>query len=66
MESRITDLEVKVSFNEDLLEELNRTVFQQQQQIDALKNELRMLRQQMQTSFPAEARNLQDDIPPHY
>jgi SlyX protein len=66
MESRITDLEVKVSFNEDLLEELNRTVFQQQQQIDALKAELRVLRQQMQTSFPAEPGTLRDELPPHY
>ncbi|MGB8301493.1 MAG: SlyX family protein, partial [Azonexus sp.] len=36
MESRITELEIKISYAEDLVDELNRTVFRQQQQIDQL------------------------------
>ena len=35
-DERITNLEVKLSFSEDLLEELNQTIYKQQQQIDAL------------------------------
>ena len=66
MESRITDLEIKLSFAEDLLEELNRVVFRQQQQIEALQQELRALRQQVSTSLPNEQRSLRDEIPPHY
>ena len=67
MEDRITRLEEKFCFNEDLLETLNRMVYQQQQQIDALNNELRRLRQQMQTVQPGEAApSLRDEIPPHY
>ena len=67
MEDRITRLEEKFCFNEDLLETLNRMVYQQQQQIDVLSNELHRLRQQMQMAQPGEASpGLRDEIPPHY
>ena len=38
MESRITELEIKITYTEDLVDELNRIVFRQQQQIDLLIN----------------------------
>ena len=66
MESRITELEIKISYAEDLVNELNRTVFRQQRQIDQLLAEVRVLRQQVQAVAPSEARNLRDEIPPHY
>jgi SlyX protein len=66
IEARITELEVKLSFADELLDALNRTVYRQQQEIDQLRQELRAMRQQVQASLPAEPRNLQDDIPPHY
>lgn len=65
MESRLTEIEVKLGFTEDLLEELNRTVYRQQQQIDQLQQELRALRQQV-SAMPSERQNLSDEIPPHY
>ncbi len=66
METRINELEVKLAFAEDLLEELNKTVYRQQQQIDRLEKELRELRKQLAASMPSEQRSLRDDIPPHY
>jgi SlyX protein len=66
MDARINELEVKLSFAEDLLEQLNLTVFRQQQQIEGLQRDMRTLRQQMQESMPAEQRSLRDEIPPHY
>jgi SlyX protein len=66
MDARINELEVKLSFAEDLLEQLNLTVFRQQQQIEGLRREMRALRQQMMESLPAEQRSLRDEIPPHY
>lgn len=66
MDSRITELEIKISYTEDLVEELNRTVFRQQQQIDLLAKELRNLREQFQNNQPQEFRSLRDEIPPHY
>ena len=66
MESRITELEIKISYTEDLVDELNRTVYRQQQQIDFLANELRSLRDQVQNAQLQEQRSLRDEIPPHY
>jgi SlyX protein len=65
-EERGTELEVKLSFAEDLLEELNRTVFRQQQQLEQLQLEIRALRQQIQMQAPNEPRNAADEVPPHY
>jgi SlyX protein len=66
MESRFAEIETKLSFSEELLETLNRTVYRQQQQIDQLQLELRALREQLRTALPAESRNLRDETPPHY
>jgi len=66
VESRLTDLEIKISYTEDMVEELNRTVFRQQQQIDLLIAEIRALREQVQTAEPREQRSLRDELPPHY
>lgn len=66
VESRLTDLEIKISFTEDMVDELNRTVFRQQQQIDLLMLQIKALREQVRTAEPAEQRNLRDEIPPHY
>lgn len=66
MESRITELEIKISYTEDLVEELNRLVFRQQEQIDLLFREIRALREQAQSAQPQEQRSLRDDLPPHY
>ncbi len=66
MESRITELEIKLGLSEDHLEELNRTVFRQQQQIDLLQAQIRELSQLMHAEAPGDPRNPRDEIPPHY
>ncbi|MDP1732965.1 MAG: SlyX family protein [Sulfuritalea sp.] len=66
MESRITELEIKLGLNEDHLEELNRALFRQQQQIDLLQAQFRELYQLMLSGTSGEQRNLRDEIPPHY
>ncbi|MBK6357111.1 MAG: SlyX family protein [Betaproteobacteria bacterium] len=66
MESRITELEIKISYTEDLVEELNRLVFRQQEQIDLLFREIRALREQAQNNQPPEQLSLRDELPPHY
>ncbi|HEY5929011.1 MAG TPA: SlyX family protein [Burkholderiales bacterium] len=66
MEARIAELEVKLSFCEELVEELNKTVYRQQQQIDFLQKEIAALREQVKTSMPAEPRDAVDETPPHY
>jgi len=66
MEERIAELEAKLAFCEDLLEELNRTVYRQQQQIEQLQKETKALREQLRASLPAEPRVAGDEKPPHY
>ncbi|WP_153147990.1 SlyX family protein [Dechloromonas sp. H13] len=66
MDSRITELEIKLAYTEDVVDELNRTVFRQQQQIDLLATQLKALREQVQADAPAEQRSLRDELPPHY
>ncbi len=63
LEARIMELEVKASYTDDLLEELNMTIYRQQQQIDALLNEVRQLRQQVPEGGQAAPRNLRDELP---
>jgi SlyX protein len=65
IDTRLTDLEVKASFTEDLVEHLNQIVVRQQQQIDLLMREVRQLRQQS-PGDGGMVRNLRDELPPHY
>lgn len=64
--ARLTELEIKLSFTEDLVDELNRTMARQQEQILLLQDELRAVFQQVQQMAPAEKSDLREDIPPHY
>jgi SlyX protein len=57
-EQRLTDLEVKASFTEDQLEQLDAVVIRQQAQIDLLLREVAALK--------GTPRNLRDDLPPHF
>lgn len=66
METRISELEIKISFAEDMIDELNRTIYRQQQQIDRLLSRVETLRDQVQAAAPAEQRSLRDELPPHY
>jgi SlyX protein len=59
-------LEIKSSYAEDLLEQLNQLVYQQQQSIDALLAEVNQLRRQMPEGGPSAERNLRGELPPHY
>jgi SlyX protein len=63
---RLTELEIKASFAEDLLDTLNQIVIRQQQQIDQLERELVAMRQQMPEAAPQAFRSLRDELPPHY
>lgn len=64
---RLESLEIKASFTEDLLDELNMTIFRQQELIDRLTQEVVQLKQQAPDGVAGGAvRNLRDELPPHY
>jgi SlyX protein len=65
-DQRLTDLEIKASFSEDLLDQLNQVIVRQQQEIDLLMREVRQLRLQMpEGAGPAQSRT-SEELPPHY
>jgi SlyX protein len=71
MESRLIELELKLSLAEDALDQLNHTVFRQQQQIDLLQAQLRELYRLVRSSDASaqdadEPPDSRAEIPPHY
>ena len=64
---RLTELEIKSSYAEDLLDQLNMTIYRQQQQIDRLILQVTQLRAQRQTgALFGWARTPREELPPHY
>jgi SlyX protein len=69
---RLDDLEARITLMDDMLDALNRTVFEQQRQIESLQQQLRHVYQQMQSQSQSADAQLdaapdpRQDIPPHY
>jgi len=66
LEERVTELEVKLAFTEDLVEQLNLTLFRQQERMDLLQDELRVLYARIEAVSGQDKREASDEIPPHY
>ena len=66
VEQRLVDLEIKASFTEDLLDDLNRLIANQQAQIDALIRRLDQMQDQAAAGETGHFRSLRDELPPHY
>ena len=69
MDRRLTELEIKASFQEDLLDQLNQVIVRQQRDIDQLLRDVDTLRRQAQQAIdagPGLLRELRDELPPHY
>lgn len=66
MNARLDDIEARIALMDDMLDAVNRTVFEQQRAIEALQLQLRHVYDQMRALQPAERADAQQDIPPHY
>ncbi|HYW58086.1 MAG TPA: SlyX family protein [Polaromonas sp.] len=67
IDQRLTELEIKASFTEDLIDKLDAVIIRQQHQIDSLMREVADLKQQAPVDGGVGgARNLRDDLPPHF
>ena len=67
IEERLVNIEAKITFQEDLIEELNKTVYQQQQKLERLEAICEALARQVRSL--AEAGNegkAANERPPHY
>lgn len=67
LEQRVTELEIKASFADDLLDTLNQLVARQQETIELLVREVSRLRQQGSDGGTSPGqRDPRDELPPHY
>lgn len=66
-DDRIIELEIKAAYQEDLLQELNKIVAVQQQQIDRLEATCQVLNERIKSlSVEGGAGENSDEVPPHY
>ena len=63
---RLTELEIKATYTEDLVEQLEQVIVRHQQQIDLLLREVAELRQPATDGGLGAARSLRDNLPPHF
>jgi SlyX protein len=66
-DQRLMALEIKASFTEDLLDQLDKVIVRQQQQIDALVREIAELKAgPVRDGDVTVDRSLRDELPPHF
>lgn len=67
-DDRLIELEIKVSYQDDLLQALNKIVSSQQQQIQRLEATCQLLYERMNSLSAESNRNNApiDEVPPHY
>lgn len=67
LENRIAELEMKVAFQEQLLEELNQALVQQQFDMDKMQLQLRYVASKLKDFQPSNiASQSEETPPPHY
>ena len=66
VDQRLTELEIKASFTEDLVEQLNQIIIRQQQDLDALARQIGQLRERSPEAGTGQPRGARDELPPHY
>ena len=65
-DKRLTELEIKASFTEDLVDHLNDLVARQQEQIALLIREVGKLKDRAPDTGGGATRDPREDLPPHY
>ena len=66
-EDRLIEIETKIAFQENTIQDLNDAVYSQQKQIDVINKTLKLLVDQIEDSSVISPRgNLKDEKPPHY
>lgn len=67
IEERLVNIETKISFQEDLIDELNKVVYQQQQKLSQLEATCASLVRHIQSLAEAGSeRKPVNEMPPHY
>ena len=67
LENRIEELEMKIAFQEQLLDELNHALVQQQFDIDKMQVQLRYMANKLKDFQPSNIESQSEETPPpHY
>ena len=65
-DDHLVKIETKLSYQEDLLDQLNSIIIKQQKEIDSLKRELLLLQEKITTINESTKNTNMDERPPHY
>lgn len=65
-DDHLVKIETKLSYQEDLFDQLNSIIIRQQKEIDSLKRELLLLKEKITTINESTENNNMDERPPHY
>ncbi len=65
-EKQIVEMEIKIAYQEDLLQTLNTVLTNQQQQITRLEETCKYLNERIQTMAGSSEISQEAEIPPHY
>jgi len=66
MEQKITDLQTRLSFQEDTIEQMTRTLVKQHNEMHEIREMLKHLQKQIATMAPSDIEANIDETPPHY
>lgn len=67
IQEQVSNLEIKLAFQDDLLETLNQIVIGQQKQLGLLQQQVQLLYQQVKSLQPSNIADLAEEAPPpHY
>ncbi|MGD8567786.1 MAG: SlyX family protein [Gammaproteobacteria bacterium] len=67
MEDRLAELESRVAFQDNTIQELNDVIVKQQHQLDQLVSQYQDIRDQLQAIMPSVLANTSEETPPpHY
>jgi len=67
IEDRLVEMEIKITYQEDTVQELNKVIYQQQKMIDQLEATCRFLLDQVKDlSDTASEKSASNERPPHY
>lgn len=66
MEEKIIDIETRLAFQDDTLQELSDVIYRQQQQIDQLEKTVYQLLGKVEELMQSGPDDIVDEKPPHY
>ncbi|MGB3624156.1 SlyX family protein [Ketobacter sp. MCCC 1A13808] len=65
-DEKIIDIQTRLAFQDDTIQELNDVIYRQQQQIDKLEKTVHLLLGKVQDLMSSSSEEIIDEKPPHY